>query len=258
MKSDMHQPPSLQRRQRVRAQILRERSEAPRIESLEQLRAAVNACQRCTLWRGATQGVAGEGPDDARLMLVGEQPGDAEDLAGRPFVGPAGAMLDRALAEAGLDRNTIYLTNAVKHFKHEPGGKRRLHVKPNTVEIQACRGWLSQEIQLLCPQLIVALGTTAARSVLGRPVTITSMRGLTTPLPGGMSLMVTIHPSHLLRIPDAAVRRAEYQRFVKVLRGAKNWLNAKALWNQRPPLNDSNGPYKSGRRSRNTNQLSRS
>lgn len=191
-------------------------------------------------------------------MLVGEQPGDAEDLAGHPFVGPAGAMLDRALAEAGLDRNTVYLTNAVKHFKHEQRGKRRLHVKPNTVEIQACRWWLSQEIQLLSPQLIVALGATAARSVLGRPVTLTSMRGLTTPLPGGMYLMVTIHPSYLLRIPDEADRRAEYQRFVKVLRGAKNWLNAKAAAPQPPPLNDNNGPYKSGRRSRNTNQLSRS
>jgi DNA polymerase len=187
------------------------------LSTLDGLREAVNQCRRCPLWRPATQGVPGEGDQRARIVLVGEQPGDAEDVQGHPFVGPAGALLDKALTEAGFVRDDLWITNAVKHFKYEQRGKRRLHRKPSAGEITACRWWLTEELRLVDPQMIVALGATAARSLLGRPVTISSMRGEAHPLHDAL-LWVTIHPSYLLRIREDADRRAEYERFVKDLR----------------------------------------
>ena len=196
------------------------------LSSIRELPEAVNACRRCGLWRSATQGVPGEGKVPSGLMLVGEAPGDQEDLQGHPFVGPAGGMLDRALGEAGMDRNSVYVTNAVKHFKFEPRGKRRLHVKPGNVEIQACRWWLEQELRLVSPKLVIALGATAARALLGRLVTIAQTRGSVLHLSDTTDLWVTIHPSFLLRIPDEARKRAEYQRFVQELSEAHRWVNS--------------------------------
>jgi DNA polymerase len=177
-------------------------------------------CRRCPLWQKATQTVFGEGPADARLMLVGEQPGDSEDLAGRPFVGPAGQVLDRALAEAGIDRAAVYVTNAVKHFKFEPRGRRRIHATPDQGEIELCRFWLDQERALIRPALTVLLGGSAARAVLGRAVTISRERGRPIALAGGAAF-VTVHPSFLLRLPDEAARAREYAAFVSDLRAAK-------------------------------------
>ena len=194
------------------------------IASADELPAAVNACRRCMLWKSATQGVPGEGKAPSGLMLLGEAPGDSEDLRGHPFVGPAGAMLDRALQEAGMDRQSVYVTNAVKHFKFEPRGKRRLHVKPSSAEIEACSWWLEQEMRLVAPKLVIALGATAARAVLGRVVTIAQTRGSPIRLKENVSLWVTIHPSFLLRIPDEVARRAEYGRFVNELRAAGRWI----------------------------------
>ncbi len=179
-------------------------------------------CRRCALWEPATQVVFGEGPADARILMVGEQPGDQEDLAGRPFVGPAGQMLDRAMAEAGLDRQLVYLTNAVKHFKFIPRGKRRIHEKPGTGEINACRFWLDLERTELKPALTVMLGVTAARAVLGRAVTISRERGQPMPLPdatgGNTTGFITVHPSYLLRLPDEEAKAREYAAFVEDLR----------------------------------------
>jgi DNA polymerase len=177
-------------------------------------------CRLCPLWQPATQTVFGEGPADARLMLVGEQPGDMEDLAGRPFVGPAGQVLDRALAEAGIDRATVYVTNAVKHFKFEPRGKRRIHATPDAGEIEVCRFWLEQERLVIRPALVVLLGGSAARAVLGRTVTISRERGRPLPLEGGQAF-VTVHPSYLLRLPDEASKQREYVAFVRDLAAAK-------------------------------------
>lgn len=182
------------------------------------LRDEAMACTRCPLYRDATQTVFGEGPLDAPLMLIGEQPGDQEDLAGRPFVGPAGQLLDRALDEAEVDRARLYVTNAVKHFKHERRGKRRIHQTPETPEIQACRWWLDQELDLLQPRIIVALGATAARALLGKAVTISRTRGAPIALSGGAEGWVTVHPSFLLRVPDEARKAEERKRFVKELR----------------------------------------
>ena len=179
------------------------------------VRSEAMGCTRCPLYRCGTQTVFGEGPVDARLMFVGEQPGDQEDLAGRPFVGPAGQLFDRALGEAGIDRSAAYVTNAVKHFKFEARGKRRIHSKPNGGEIDACRWWLEQERTILRPPLIVALGATAARSVFGRIVTIAAMRGRAHALAEGGEAWVTVHPSFLLRVRDD--REAEYARFVEDL-----------------------------------------
>jgi DNA polymerase len=176
-------------------------------------------CRRCDLWHKATQTVFGEGPTDARMMLVGEQPGDQEDLAGKPFVGPAGQMLDRALCEAGIDRTTVYVTNAVKHFKYEPRGKRRIHATPDRQEIEACRFWLNQERALIRPAVTVLLGASAARAVLGRAVTVTRERGQPMAIAGG-TVMVTVHPSYLLRLPDEASQQREYHAFVADLRAA--------------------------------------
>jgi DNA polymerase len=193
---------------------------APVIRSFAQLHAAEAACTRCPLYRDATQVVPGEGAAKARLLIVGEQPGDKEDLAGHPFVGPAGRVLDTALQEAGIDRGATFVTNAVKHFKHELRGKRRLHKRPNAYEIERCKWWLDIERSLLKPPVVVALGATAARSLLGRPAAIGQVRGTPIALSDNSQLLVTIHPSYLLRIREEADKRAEYQRFVAELRVA--------------------------------------
>ncbi|MDQ2762277.1 MAG: UdgX family uracil-DNA binding protein [Pseudomonadota bacterium] len=183
------------------------------------LRDEAASCTRCPLHSHATQTVFGEGPVDARLMFVGEQPGDQEDLGGRPFIGPAGQVFDRAIAEAGIDRAQVYVTNAVKHFKFEQRGKRRIHAKPGAGEITACRWWIDQERMLVKPQVTVALGATAARSLFGRTVTIARERGRAQHLPdGGGEAWITVHPSFLLRLPDEAARAEEYARFVEDLR----------------------------------------
>jgi DNA polymerase len=180
---------------------------------------AAAACRRCDVWQHATQTVFGEGPPDARMMLVGEQPGDQEDLAGRPFVGPAGQVLDRALQEAGIIRSAVYVTNAVKHFKFEPRGKRRIHVTPGRLEIEACRFWLDQERASIKPAVTVLLGASAARAVLGRAVTISRERGRPVPLGDGVAV-ITVHPSYLLRLPDEAAKLREFAAFVSDLRAA--------------------------------------
>ena len=186
----------------------------------EALRDEAKGCTRCHLYKPATQTVFGEGPVDARLMFVGEQPGDQEDLAGRPFVGPAGQLFDKALAEAGVDRGSAYVTNAVKHFKFEPRGKRRIHQKPEAPEIQACRWWIEQERMLIRPPVTVALGATAARALLGRVVTISRTRGQQLTLEDGGECWVTVHPSYLLRIDDRGKAEEEYRQFVADLRNA--------------------------------------
>ena len=175
-------------------------------------------CRRCHLYEAATQTVFGEGPAHAKVLFVGEQPGDQEDVIGRPFVGPAGQIMDRAMEEAGLDRRTIYITNAVKHFKFTPRGKRRIHQTPEAPEIQACRFWLDVELVRMQPKLIVAMGGTAARALLGRPVTITRERGRAIELPDGQRAFVTVHPSFLLRVPDEDAKAREYRAFVEDLR----------------------------------------
>jgi DNA polymerase len=194
----------------------RMRTAAPEARVHEAGKAEIDACRRCPLFAPATQGVPGEGPTDAAVMLVGEQPGDQEDLAGRPFVGPAGQVLDRALGEAGLDRGRLYLTNAVKHFKFVPRGKRRLHEKPNAGEIAACRWWLDRELEIVKPRLVVALGATAAASLAGRAVSVTRERGPARF--GAHDGYVTVHPSFLLRLPDVDAKRREYAAFVEDLR----------------------------------------
>jgi DNA polymerase len=186
--------------------------------NLADLRAAAAECRNCPLWAPATQTVFGEGPDDAAIMLVGEQPGDQEDLAGKPFVGPAGQMLDRALEEAGIDRDTVFVTNAVKHFKFVPRGKKRLHQKPNSFEIRACRQWLEGEVAAVRPKLVVAMGATAAHAVFGRATPIGKNRGRAIPTAEGRSALVTVHPSYLLRMPEANKRAAEFGRLVDDLR----------------------------------------
>lgn len=192
--------------------------------SLEELGHAVQTCRRCPLWRDATQGVCGEGPKRARLMLVGEQPGDQEDLSGRPFVGPAGKVLDAALEEAGIEREAAWVTNAVKHFKHEPRGKRRMHKTPLASEVSACRWWLDSERRLIRPKVIVTLGATAALGVLGRQAAVTKERGHPMPLPDGATALLTVHPSYLLRLPDEASRKQERDRFVADLKQARTLL----------------------------------
>lgn len=178
------------------------------------------SCTRCPLYRNATQTVFGEGAGRASIMMVGEQPGDQEDLAGRPFVGPAGKVLDRAMAEAGLDRKKVWLTNAVKHFKNEPRGKKRLHKRPNRYEVEVCRVWLRQEISLVRPQLIVALGVTAAVALAGRSVVLSRERGKVIEFADGRRGMVTTHPSSILRMPDQKGRRAAFAALVKDLKVA--------------------------------------
>jgi uracil-DNA glycosylase family protein len=194
------------------------------IRSLKALAEAEAECTRCPLYKFATQVVPGEGRARAHLMLVGEQPGDQEDRAGKPFVGPAGRILDQALAEAGIARNDAFVTNAVKHFKFEQRGKRRLHKRPNAYEIERCRWWLEQERAIVKPLAIVALGATAARSVFGRTVTITSMRGKAHRLTDGTMAFATIHPSYLLRIQEHDDKEREYRAFVADLKRAAQAL----------------------------------
>jgi uracil-DNA glycosylase len=198
------------------------------ITSLQELARAENECRRCPLYRNATQAVPGEGRKGARLMLVGEQPGDKEDLSGKPFVGPAGRVLDRALEEAGIPRAEVFVTNAVKHFKHEMRGKRRLHKRPDAYEIERCKIWLDLEQAIVKPAAVVALGATAARSLFGRPVTITKVRGRTLHLPDGTAAFVTVHPSFLLRIEDEADKQREYENLVADLQPAARILASQA------------------------------
>jgi DNA polymerase len=196
----------------------------PAIKSLRELAEAEHACTRCPLYAHATQAVPGEGRKHSHLMLVGEQPGDKEDLTGKPFVGPAGRVLDQALAEAGIPREDVFVTNAVKHFKHEMRGKRRLHKRPNAYEIERCKIWLDLEREIVEPVAIVALGATAARSLFGRPITIAKLRGQSLHLSDGTAALVTIHPSFLLRIEDAVDKAREYRNFVADLRQAAKIL----------------------------------
>jgi uracil-DNA glycosylase family protein len=185
-----------------------------RIRSHKALRAAEAACTRCPLYKNAMQVVPGDGPARARIMMVGEQPGDQEDRQGKPFVGPAGRLLEQAMRESGLDRTTVFLTNAVKHFKFEARGKRRLHKRPNVYEIERCRIWLDAERILVKPEIVVALGATAARSVMGRAVTVSGLRGRIVDLPERGRGLVTIHPSWVLRIENETDKAREYRRFV--------------------------------------------
>ncbi|MEN3314869.1 MAG: uracil-DNA glycosylase [Acidimicrobiaceae bacterium] len=187
-------------------------------DAWEKVRTQAAGCQACDLWKLGTQTVFGEGAERAEVMLVGEQPGDKEDLAGRPFVGPAGRVLDDALVQAGIDRSTVYVTNAVKHFKWEPRGKRRLHKRPDAAEVSACRPWLDQEIELVRPRLVVCLGATAAQALLGRDFRVTRQRGELFPQPAGHVVTATVHPSSILRARDAAAREAEMGAFVDDLR----------------------------------------
>ena len=187
-------------------------------DSLDALRDAATRCKRCPLWKPATQTVFGEGPDDARILVVGEQPGDQEDLAGRPFVGPAGQLFDEALGEAGIDRSRTYVTNAVKHFKFVARGKKRIHSKPDAGEIEACHWWIDHERALIRPPLTVALGATAARSLVGKVVTISKVRGAPLTLADGGECWVTVHPSFLLRLPIREKRQEERERFVDDLK----------------------------------------
>ena len=183
----------------------------------EEILKDARVCTRCHLYKHATQTVFGEGPLDALIMFVGEQPGDQEDLAGRPFVGPAGAVFDEALEKAGIPRSEVYVTNAVKHFKFMLRGKRRIHSKPDTGEIDACRWWIERERELIRPALTVALGATAARSLTGKTVTIGKVRDEPLTLADGSECWVTVHPSFLLRLPDPEARKEEEARFVRDL-----------------------------------------
>jgi DNA polymerase len=185
--------------------------------AIHALAAQAASCTRCDLYKNATQTVFGEGPADAALMLIGEQPGDQEDLTGRPFVGPAGKVLDRALEAAGIERTQIYITNAVKHFKNEPRGKRRLHKKPDTGEIEACRWWLDNELEIIQPAVAVALGATAARALMQKALAINANRGRLVALPGGGKGLITVHPSYLLRLQDERDKRREFDLLVKDL-----------------------------------------
>jgi DNA polymerase len=186
--------------------------------TLETVRETAAGCKACDLYLRGTQTVFGEGPKRAAIMLVGEQPGDAEDLAGHPFVGPAGKLLDRALEEAGIDRRQVYLTNVVKHFKWEPRGKRRIHAKPNAGEISACRPWLETEIALLRPHVLVCLGATAAQALLGKAFKVSHQRGAFVDSTLAPLVTATVHPSSILRAPDDEARRAEMKRFVADLK----------------------------------------
>ena len=192
----------------------------PDTSSLAKVREAAGECTACHLHRHATQTVFGEGPKQAPIMLVGEQPGDYEDVAGKPFVGPAGKIMNRALEEAGIDRTEVYVTNAVKHFKWEPRGKRRIHKKPNSREIAACRPWLEAELRLVKPRLLVCLGATAAQAIMGPAFRVTRERGKVLSSDLAPRVMATAHPSSLLRQPDEASRKREYAHFVADLRAA--------------------------------------
>ncbi|UCI19700.1 UdgX family uracil-DNA binding protein [Mesorhizobium sp. B2-1-8] len=193
-------------------------------DTVPELREAAKGCRRCPLWRDATQTVFGAGPDNAKVIFVGEQPGDQEDLVGQPFVGPAGKIFDAILDDAGIDRLKVYVTNAVKHFKFEPRGKRRIHSKPNVGEVQACRWWLDQEFDLIKPNLAVALGATAALSLLGKATPVTKMRGQMIEREDGLRVFITVHPSFILRIRDHADKEAERERFLRDMKQVKRLM----------------------------------
>lgn len=201
-------------------------SDRPDPTPIAALREEVEACRACPLWAPATQAVFGEGPADAAVVVVGEQPGDKEDIAGRPFVGPAGALFDRAAEAAGVEREKLYVTNAVKHFKFEPRGKFRLHKSPGQSEISACRQWLDRELETIRPKLVVAMGASAARAVTGKAVKIGETRGTIIQREGAPDVLVTVHPSYLLRLPDEERKRVEFDRFVEDLRLAAPFLRA--------------------------------
>jgi len=195
--------------------------------TLSKARDAAKDCRGCQLWKIGTQTVFGEGAKRADMMLVGEQPGNEEDLSGHPFVGPAGKLLDRALADAGIDRTLVYVTNVVKHFKWEPRGKRRIHKKPNAAEIGACRPWLDTEIALVKPRIIICLGATAAQALLGRQFRVTAHRGQLVPSPLAPFVLATVHPSSILRAPDDEARHREMKQFTNDLRTAARALSSK-------------------------------
>lgn len=192
----------------------------PDTSGLSEVREASRHCTACHLYKRATQTVFGEGPKSASIMLVDEQPGDSEDVAGKPFVGPAGKIMDQALEEAGIDRKGVYVTNAVKHFKWEPRGKRRIHQKPNSREIAACRPWLEAELRVVRPKLVVAMGATAAQTIFGPSFRVTRERGKVLSSKLAPKVLATVHPSSLLRQPDEASREREYKHFVSDLRAA--------------------------------------
>lgn len=196
--------------------------------ALEKVRNEARRCTRCPLYKIGTQTVFGEGPVKARVMMIGEQPGDQEDLAGRPFVGPAGKLLDRALADAEIERDDVYVTNAVKHFKWERAGKRRLHKKPNAREVAACRVWLDLELELVAPELVVALGATAAQALMGRTFRVTQQRGEVLTVPWAKAFLATVHPSSILRGPPDD-REANYAAFVKDLKVVEKALRKAPL-----------------------------
>jgi len=195
--------------------------------TLPSIRDAAVDCRACDLYKRGTQTVFGEGGRTAQVVLIGEQPGNDEDLSGHPFVGPAGKLLDRALESAGIDRAVCYVTNVVKHFKWEPRGKRRIHKKPSASEIAACRPWLDTEIELLKPRVIVCLGATAAQALLGRTFRVTAHRGEAVPSPLAPVVIATVHPSSILRAPDDESRREEMRRFTDDLRKVRNALSSK-------------------------------
>jgi uracil-DNA glycosylase len=197
-------------------------------DKIDNLRREAASCQACPLWKDATQTVFGEGPPTAGIMFVGEQPGDREDRDGHPFVGPAGQLLDKALADAGVDRERVYVTNAVKHFKFEPRGKRRVHKRPNAGEIKICRRWLFDEIDAIGPQLIVALGATAAQSLAGRAIPVQANRGKILAVDNGLRVFMTIHPSALLRLQDEEEKRLGYASFVNDLRSIQRLIEPSA------------------------------
>ncbi|HUK33209.1 MAG TPA: UdgX family uracil-DNA binding protein [Vicinamibacterales bacterium] len=196
----------------------------PSSKPLSAVRTAARHCRNCDLWKHATQTVFGEGRERAQVMLVGEQPGNDEDLSGHPFVGPAGKLLDRALEDAGIDRREVYVTNVVKHFKWEPRGKRRIHKKPRQSEIEACRPWIEDELAIVKPTALVCLGSTAAQALLGRDFRVTRERGKPVPSPLAPIVVATVHPSSVLRAPDEETRHAEYERFVADLKAVLRLL----------------------------------
>ncbi len=196
------------------------------MDALATLEAEAAGCQACDLWKTGTQTVFGEGNASSTVMFIGEQPGDKEDLAGRPFVGPAGALLDKALDEAGIDRSKVYVTNVVKHFKWEPRGKRRIHKKPNGVEINACRPWLDAELRVVKPRAIVCLGSTAAQAVIGPKFRVSIQRGELVPSPLAPLVTATVHPSSILRAPTDEARRAEMKRFIDDLKKIRAAIEA--------------------------------